>query len=68
MVYLWELLYNAERGGECMLQGDNIDPTLYPQLHLMAVALSPCAMAAAFYSYYKSEWAPYSNEELPNGK
>ena len=21
-VYLWELLYKAERGGECMLQGD----------------------------------------------
>ena len=37
-------------------------------LPLMAVALSPCAMAAAFFSYYKSEWARYSNEELPNGK
>ena len=37
-------------------------------LPLMAMALSPCAMAATFYSYYKSKWAPYSIEELPNEK
>ena len=35
-------------------------------LPLMAMALSPCAMAATFYSYYKSKWAPFSIEELPN--
>ncbi|CAL8282718.1 unnamed protein product [Gadus morhua 'NCC'] len=33
MVYLWELLYNAERGGECMLQGD-IEPGLQTAIQL----------------------------------